>query len=351
MVLFVLLLVGLLTLGGCSDDAKLPASSREEQGHYETATLYQGNENQASKEYDDHFIKEGSRYYKNSLDEVHKLWYEDVEHILGSMETGGELSSKGVEAGLTEKDLEFVFNCVCMDHPEFFFVDGFSYVAHMMGDSVIGYTFSGNYGMDRMEAMIRERDIENAYEEFRLGLAAYEDPIVSEYDLIKYVYETLIKGTDYAADAPDNQTIYSALVGKRSVCQGYSKTMQYLLNRLGIECTLVQGEAFGESHGWNLVKADGDYYYVDVTWGDNSYHPGGDGESAPEILYEYLCVTTEEILREHKIDEIVPMPYCDSMNDNYFVREGAYFSTVDETGLKRLFKNADAEDDYQVSIK
>ena len=37
---------------------------------------------------------------------------------------------------------------------------------------------------------------------------------------IRYVYEYLVNTVDYDENAPDNQNIYSALVGKSSVCAG-----------------------------------------------------------------------------------------------------------------------------------
>ena len=67
----------------------------------------------------------------------------------------------------------------------------------------------------------------------------------SEYDRIKYVYEYVIRTVDYVADARDSQNLFSALVGKESVCAGYARETQYLLEKLGVFCTYVTGTTRG----------------------------------------------------------------------------------------------------------
>ena len=347
--LWIIMLAAALTFGGCASLSDAFPIGREDGESYEEGSGKK-TKGKNQKEYDDHFLRKGNRYARKKLTGAQKLWYDDIEHILGSMEADGELSAEGIEEGLTEKDLELVFNCVCMDHPELFYVDGYSYVTHVVNESVIGYVFSGSYNIDKDTALRREKEIQQAAKAFLEGLPN-DGKNLGDYEKIKYVYEKLILETEYSLDAPDNQSIYSALVGKESVCQGYSKALQYLLNELGVECTLVQGTAQGQPHGWNLVKADGEYYYVDVTWGDNSYHPNVGAMAAPEILYDYLLVTTDEISVDRKIDEVVPLPACTATADNYFVREDAYFESLDQAGLQILFSMATPENAWQVSVK
>ncbi len=295
------------------------------------------------------FLLPGNRYARGTLSETEQIWYQDMEKILGDMEQNHELSPEALEQGLTVEDIDRIFQSVMLDHPEFFFVDGYSYNSYVRGDQVVKLEFSGNYNVDRDTALQKQQEILAAADRILAAAPVSGD----DYDKVKYVYETLIRRTDYDSQAPDNQNIYSVLVGGLSVCQGYAKATQFLLNRLGVECTLVQGTVQEERHGWNLVKADGDYYYVDTTWGDASYKSAEEDNAAvvQDINYDYLCVTTRELLLTHTLDNPEAMPLCTATADNYYVREGAYFTEPDEEKLQLLFRQASPENSYLVTLK
>ena len=111
----------------------------------------------------------------------------------------------------------------------------------------------------------------------------------------------------------------------------------------------------GVRHAWNLVKCNNAYYYVDVTWGDSSYQTTN-GESAdatklPAINYDYLNVTTSDIIRNHTISDEIYMPNCSSMADNYYVREDEYFTSAEMSLVKDLFDRRYNDGSNNVTMK
>lgn len=291
------------------------------------------------------------RYSYEYLSEAERLWYDDIEEILGTMGTQKRLSKEGLEAGLDETGIDRIFQCVLNDHPELFYVEGYTYTRYMRMDQPIAMELSGIYTMDSQEAQTRKQEIAEAVQELLAGIS----PEASEYEKVKYIYDTIIRNTDYQLDAPDNQNIYSVFVNRSSVCQGYAKAAQYLMNQLGVAGTLVQGTVdTGEGHAWNLVRVDGAFYYMDATWGDASYQLEGEAQgisAIPEINYDYLCVTTGQLLRTHILGGQVPMPECTSMDANYYVREGAYFTDYDKEQFQQLCRRYRDEGRSEVTVK
>ena len=130
-----------------------------------------------------------------------------------------------------------------------------------------------------------------------------------------------------------------------------------LMNKCGLLCTVIRGVTnTNENHAWNLVRSNGEYYYVDVTWGDMSYDLTVDeGMSSlpqlPEVSYEYLCVTTRDIEATHSIENAFEVPECTARRDYYYVREGNFFESVDEAKLEKIFSKAYSNGEKSVIVK
>lgn len=111
---------------------------------------------------------------------------------------------------------------------------------------------------------------------------------------------------DQMAETPrESFTPYGGLVNRKAVCLGYATTFRLLCDLAGVECITVVGAAHGSTsdHGWNMVRLDGDWYCVDVTW-DANYREQGFGwkASGPED-WRYFNVTSDEMAEsDHQWD-------------------------------------------------
>lgn len=344
----------LILLTGCSSQELLseipqtivlPEAQSDSSGENGTMPSENGNTESFS------LLEEGgSRFAYENLDTQEQIWYQEIEQALGTMTDTVKLSTDPLEQGMDEQDIDRIFQCVMIDHPEIFYTTGYTYTKYSRGDRTVGIDFAGTYDLTKEEAAERAEAIRSVAAKWLSGME--ED--ASEYDKVKEVYEAVIFSTNYDLDAADNQNIASVFLGGASVCQGYAKATQYLLNHLGVMCTLVQGTVdTGEAHAWNLVRVDGEYYYVDTTWGDASYRmeDGSEQENLSEINYDYLCVTTADLLRTHRIESVVPMPECTATEANYYVREGAYFTFYDREQMREVFDRAAAGGITNVTLK
>lgn len=126
---------------------------------------------------------------------------------------------------------------------------------------------------------------------------------VSDLEKEIAIYGWVVDNVDYdwthqdimASTPRESFTPYGGLVNHTAVCLGYATTFQLLCDLAGVECITVVGAAFlsEEDHGWNMVRLDGNWYCVDVTW-DANYREQS-GSDWPEEYWNFFNVTSDDM--------------------------------------------------------
>ena len=150
---------------------------------------------------------------------------------------------------------------------------------------------------------------------------------MSDYEKEKAIHDYIVTHGEYAfltgekeEDSYDSKGI---LLEGQGVCSSYSESMQLLLSLAGVESKIVLGEA-DIDHSWNLVKLDGNWYHVDVTWDD----PVPDEEG--RILYNYFNVPDELLAKTHTWDTS-RYEKANSYQYNYYGKLGNICNNYEET--------------------
>lgn len=174
----------------------------------------------------------------------------------------------------------------------------------------------------------------------------------SEYDLVLRVHDYLKTSIvyDYAAAetmderrSPQSFNIIGALINHKCVCSGFAKAMMYICRELNVECLIVTGigqdivRGASGPHAWNIVKINGYYHHVDVTWDCQ--------QSESKIPnYTYLNLSDSEIEKDH-IWKREGYPICDDQPYNYFRVNGALVDSRSQL-INYLRDHIEFEEEY-----
>ena len=266
------------------------------------------------------------KYYYRQLPEEQKQVYREI--LEGVRNHTEEIYVHDTDADETNQ----IFRKLMKDQPDIFWCDGTATATTHKGTE--SYTvLKPKYFYTAKESQTMQTEITQVAAKWLAGLDADAD----EYQKILYVYEKIVDEVDYDESAPDNQNIYSIFVNRQSVCAGYSKATQYLLEQLGVFCTYVTGKTTeGGNHAWNLVKIGENYYYVDTTWSSSGFVPEED--SIQDFSYTYLCCTAQTLERSHVPDDNLTLPECKDDSYNYYKQNQSWYESYDEAQIYQVLK-------------
>lgn len=252
------------------------------------------------------------------------------------------------DVALTKEDMSLLYESFLKDNPQFFFLDRtYRLEGHQEGGEAVYDALLLQFTLSKSDRQTAIQHLNNAVDDILNDCPDTQD----EYIIEKYFHDYLIASCTYDdeaanADAETHENAYSAygaLVDGRAVCEGYAKAMQLLLQKKAIPATVVMGYSAEdwESHMWNLVRINGSYYYLDVTWDDNGTIP----------QYTYFNMTTDTMQRTHKPDDNPLLDIrCTATSDNYFIRNGTYCATNDRDAIAYAIAQRVKADDVFIHL-
>lgn len=278
------------------------------------------------KEVDRIFLEDqGYHYYYKQLSENEQKNYRILYYNLKSYDN--EVSLENTKVSQVEK----IYQAIMNDHPEFYYFKGtFQYKNdnHYL-------TIMPKYEMSETEVKEYNQKIEDYTQEI-IQKAKSKD---NKKDQVKVIYEYLIHTIDYQ-EGKNDQNMLSAIIEKKTVCAGYAKAYQYLLEQLDIESACLTGKTReddkntqeGEGHAWVMIHLDDDFYYSDPTWGDV------DDDGVGHTCYAYFLMNSNDMLNCYSPDG----QYEETKENkiNYFKDIDCYMNEYQKDMLSRAVKNA-----------
>lgn len=268
-------------------------------------------------------------------EEGHQEYYfkqlnEEEQRVYRELLKGIRAREKDFYLTLSQDDsIDRCYHAVLKDHPEIFWVHNHEKIYKTTYSDSDYCTFTPGYIYTESEIS----EIQNAMEAGFQEVSSLIPADASDYEKVRIVYTYVIDNTQYQASDYD-QSIAGVFWKKEAVCAGYAGAVQYLLERIGVPCIYVDGSTQGstEGHAWNIVKLDGEYYYVDATNGDQPDFLNGNAAQLEEhktIIYDYLCPFPEEYEKKYIRSEELTVPDCTAKDMNFYVLNQGCFDGYD----------------------
>lgn len=260
---------------------------------------------------------------------------------------------------LTEAQVRTTLKAISDDCPEIFWMSNtIGYYSNNEMTIVQGYSRLSPDEVSEKLGKVRQAAGE-FYASVPDGLSEYQRELrVHDFLAEIAAYDTGVDVDNTENSDPELYTVYGALVNRLTVCEGYARAFQMLLNGLGVDCVNIIGRSSDELHMWNAVKLDEKWYLVDLTWDDRE-------ESYSR--YCYFNLTSEQMAIDHtdapmftslsdsqingEVEDIgadvmnMFIPNCTDPTMSWFYRETPHLDDFDGVDVKNALlaaaKNSD----------
>ncbi len=264
-----------------------------------------------------------------------------VEYYFSLLDEEEQRAYRQMEAGIKKKEKEFyltigdnesvdrVYHAVLKDHPEFFWMHNRNQVIKTTYGEGDYCMFSPSYSYTETET----QQILQAMSQACQQLDALIPQGADDYVKAQMAYTYLIDTASYQ-ESEDDQSIAGVFWKKQAVCAGYAGAAQYLLDHLGVYCIYVDGDTKNsdQGHAWNIIKLEGEYYYLDATNGDQPEFLEGDAVQLAEhktTIYDYLCPFPDEYEQTYTPSAEFKVPACTATAKNFYVLNQGCFDSYD----------------------
>lgn len=257
-------------------------------------------------------------YYFNRLNKVQQNTYYAIKRGLQSLSSSFQIPR------LEGKELTDIYFLLRLDCPEIFYTVNFKYRYYQESGNVEmipEYLFDKNKIKDHQKAM-----------KARVEKLSRPAAKLSETEKLLYIHDFICQNVRYdKLKKAYSHEIIGPLGQGVGVCEGIAKSVKILCDALGIWCIVAISEANPEKnikyrHAWNVVRIQGQYYHLDVTF-DNTL-------SSPEMIrYDYFNLCDKQFFRDHE-PVIWKVPSCID-GDHFYYKEKKLSFTKTEDVRKR----------------
>lgn len=260
------------------------------------------------------------RYYYNHMNKIQQKVYLAMKAGLTAID------SAFLVPRLEIRELGEIFFKLRLDCPDIFYAVNLQFRS---------YQGSGNVEVVP-EYLFDKGKIKEHQKAMNARITKLIRPAMSMTDLEKelFIHDFVCSNVRYdKLKKPYSHEIIGPLGQGVGVCEGIAKTVKILCDALGIWCIIPISDANPDKkikyrHAWNIVKIDGKYYQLDVTF-DNSL--GHDGI----IRYDYFNLEDKQFFRDHE-PVIYEVPACKEGNHFYYREKKLSFTKIEDVAKRTI---------------